>query len=163
MLILRNPKNSLHFGHLSLRPTFADFRQYQRAQDAGNLKLTQPRKRSSGNFQKNGGGNDEVGLTSKESPRDTKQICLSPWTTSRTSRREIDPQELDFVALKSRYQVSKLLRALDSQELADVTGTGLALGSFENKLSESSHEPHHVQTPCGVETRHHQLQPASSA
>ena len=59
--------------------------------------------------------------------------------------------------------MSKLLRALDSQELADVTGTGLALGSFKNKLSETLHEPHHVQTPYGVETRHHQLQPASSA
>ena len=31
--------------------------------------------------------------------------------------------------------MSKLLSALDSQELADVNGTGLELGSLKNKLS----------------------------
>ena len=60
-------------------------------------------------------------------------------------------------ALKSRCQVSKLLRALDSQELADVTGTGLALGSFKNKLSETLNESYHAQTPYAVEMRHYQL------
>ena len=61
------------------------------------------------------------------------------------------------IALKSRCQVSKLLRALDPQELADVSGTGFALGSFKNKLSETLNESYHVQTPYGVETRHYQL------
>ena len=39
------------------------------------------------------------------------------------------------IALKSTCQVSKLLRALDPQELADVSGTDLALASLKNKLS----------------------------
>ena len=54
------------------------------------------------------------------------------------------------IALKSTCQVSKLVRALDPQELADVSGTGLALGSFKNKLSEKLHAPDHVQTPYGT-------------
>ena len=51
---------------------------------------------------------------------------------------------------QSTCQVSKLLRALDSQELADVTGIGLAPGSLRNRLIETLHEPDHVQTPYGT-------------
>ena len=61
------------------------------------------------------------------------------------------------IALKSTCQVSKLLSALDSQELADVSGTGFALGNLKNKLSETLNESYHVQTPYGVEMRHRQL------
>ena len=66
---------------------------------------------------------------------------------------------LTTTVLNSTSQVSKLIRALDPQELADVIGTGLSLASLENKLRETLHEPHHVQTAHGAETRHHQ-QPA---
>ena len=61
------------------------------------------------------------------------------------------------IALKSTCQVSKLVRALDPQELADVSGTGLALGSLKNKLSEALNESYHVQIPYGVEMRHYPL------
>jgi len=60
---------------------------------------------------------------------------------------------LSSIALNSTYH----------QELADVSGSGLALGSLSNKVHEPLHEPDHVQTPYGVQTRHHQLQPAISA
>ena len=53
------------------------------------------------------------------------------------------------IALKSTCQVNKLVRALDAQELADVSGTGLAVGSLRNKLSETLHELDHAQTPYG--------------
>ena len=57
------------------------------------------------------------------------------------------------IALNSTYH----------QELADVSGTGLALGSLRNKVHEPLHEPEHVQTPYDVQTGHHQPQPAISA
>ena len=42
---------------------------------------------------------------------------------------------LTTTVLNSTSQVSKLIRALDPQELADVSGTDLALASLKNKLS----------------------------
>ena len=54
------------------------------------------------------------------------------------------------IALKSTCQVGKLLRALDPQELAEASGTGLAHGSLKNKISETLHETDKVQTPYGT-------------
>ena len=61
------------------------------------------------------------------------------------------------IVLNPACQVSKLLRALDPQELADVSGTGLAFASLKNKLSEALNESYHAQTPYAVEMRNYQL------
>ena len=54
------------------------------------------------------------------------------------------------IALKSRCQVGKLLRALEPQELLEATGTGLSHGGLKNKISETLHETDKVETPYGT-------------